>query len=71
MCPQVVGLVQKYSEELGIMCSVISIIDEITNQLKIPRYYSVPYQLGYPLGPSNDFNNQKLICKNALELIYQ
>ena len=71
MCPQVVGLVQKYCEESGIVCSVISIIDEITTQLKIPRFYSVPYLMGFPLGPPHDFNNQKKICKKALEFIYQ
>ena len=69
MCPQAVGLIQKACEEAGIICSVISIIDEITEQLKIPRYYSVPYSMGYPLGNSDDFKNQKTICKKTLELI--
>ena len=50
-------------------CSTISIIDEITKKLKIHRYFSVPYELGYSLGAPDDFENQKDICKKALSLI--
>ena len=69
MCPQTVGLVQKTCEENGIICSTISIIDEINRKLKIIRYLSVPSKLGYPLGNSDDFDNQKDICKQALDLV--
>lgn len=69
MCPQAVGLIQKACEEAGIICTVISIVDKISEQLKIPRYYSVPYSMGFPLGDPDDFNNQIYICKVALELI--
>ena len=69
MCPQAVGLVQKTCEENGIICSTISIIDEISRKLNIIRYLSVPSKLGYPLGDPDDFNNQKDICKQALDLV--
>tara|TARA_B100000029_G_C16786538_1_gene671369 strand:- start:209 stop:406 length:198 start_codon:yes stop_codon:yes gene_type:complete len=60
---------QKYCEEAGIACCNISIIDEINVKLKVPRYYSVPYELGYPLGPAGDFQNQLSVCRKALESI--
>ena len=69
MCPQAVGLVQKACEENQIICTTISIIDEISRKLKIIRYLSVPSELGYPLGEPDDFDNQKDICKQALELV--
>ena len=46
MCHQTVGLVQKYLEENNIICSTISIVDEITRKLKTKTYLSVPYDLG-------------------------
>ena len=69
MCPQTVGLVQKACEENGIICSTISIVDEISRKLKIMRYLSVPSKLGYPLGDPDDLDNQKDICKRALDLV--
>ena len=66
MCHQTVGLVQKICEENNIICSTISIIDEITIKLKTKRYISVPYQLGYPLGPIGDYNQQKNTTKKLL-----
>ena len=69
MCPQAVGLVQKTCEGNGIICTTISIIDEISRKLKIIRYLSVPSELGYPLGEHDDFDNQKDICKRALDLV--
>ena len=69
MCPQVVDLVHKTCEENGMICSTISIIDEISRKLKISRYLSVPSELGYPLGEPDDFDNQKDICKRALDLV--
>ena len=69
MCPQAVGLVLKACEENGIICSTISIIDDISRKLEISRYLSVPSELGYPLGDPDDFDNQKDICKQALDLV--
>ena len=60
---------QKYCEEAGIETSSISIVDEIAKHLKVHRFYSVPYELGFPLGPPGDFENQKNICRDALNLI--
>ena len=69
MCPQTVGLVQKACEEKDILTTTISIIDEITEMLKVKRYFSVPYSLGYPLGDIDNYSNQKEVCKSALNLI--
>ena len=69
MCPQAVGLVQKACEENGIICSTISIIDEISRKLKIIRYLSVSFELGYPLGNPDGFDDQKDICQRALDLV--
>ena len=68
MCPQAVGLIQKSCEENNIICSTISIIDEITQRLKIKRSLSVPYALGYPLGQTKNFNEQKENIKKLLNL---
>ena len=68
MCPQAVGLIQKSCEENNIICSTISIIDEITQRLKIKRYLSVPYALGFPLGQTKNFNEQKENIKKLLNL---
>ena len=68
MCPQAVGLIQKSCEENNIICSTISIIDEITQRLKIKRYLSVPYALGYPLGQIKNFNEKKENIKKLLNL---
>jgi len=69
MCSQTVGLVQKACEEVGISTVSISIIDEINEKINSPRYYSVPYELGFPLGEPKDFEKQVNICKNALQLL--
>ena len=60
---------QKACEEAGIACVVISIIDKISKVLKLPRYFSVQYELGFPLGAPDDFNNQKRICRDALKML--
>ena len=69
MCPQAVGLIQKSCEEKNIICSTISIIDEITKKLKVKRYLSVPYKLGYPLGQTKNFIEQKKNVKKLLNLV--
>tara|TARA_B100000945_G_C20290892_1_gene553234 strand:- start:92 stop:307 length:216 start_codon:yes stop_codon:yes gene_type:complete len=69
MCHQTVGLVQKKCEENSLICSSISIIDEITEKIKIKRYLSVPYKLGFPLGESNSYINQKNNVKKLLSCI--
>jgi len=69
MCPQAVGLIQKSCEENNIICSTISIIDEITQKLKIKRYLRVPYELGYPLGQTKNYNEQKENIKKLLNLV--
>ena len=69
MCHQTVGLVQKFCEESKLICSSISIINEINEKIKIKRYLSVPYKLGYPLGETNNFIEQKNIVQKLLSCI--
>tara|TARA_Y100001935_G_scaffold203815_1_gene172519 strand:+ start:782 stop:994 length:213 start_codon:yes stop_codon:yes gene_type:complete len=69
MCHQTVGLIQKSLEENNIICSTISIIDEITEKLRTKRFLSVPYELGFPLGSSDDDVEQKNNLKKMLELV--
>ena len=67
MCHQTVGLIQKTLEENNIICSKISIINEITTKLGIKRYLSVPYNLGFPLGKPNDYIGQKYNIRELLQ----
>ena len=69
MCPQTVGLVQKVCEEVGISTTSISIIDEINQKIHALRFYSVPFELGFPLGNPKDFENQIKICRNTIQLL--
>ena len=69
MCTQTVGLIQKSCEENGIVSSTVSIIDELNVILKVYRYLSVPFDLGYPLGNPANHKQQKKIVKNLLNLI--
>ncbi len=69
MCHQTVGLVQKYFEENNLICSTISIIDEITIKLKTKRFLSMPYNLGFPIGNPDDYIEQKANIKNLLNSI--
>ena len=66
MCHQTVGLVQKICEENSLICSTISIVDEITNKINIKRFVSVSYPLGFPLGKSQEYNDQKNVVKKLL-----
>ena len=38
-------------------------------KIKIKRYLSVPYKLGYPLGETNNFIEQKNIVQKLLSCI--
>ena len=67
MCHQTVGLIQKYLEESKIICSTISIIDQLTLKLGTKRFLSVPYDLGFPLGDPYDYATQKNIVKELLK----
>tara|TARA_B100000900_G_scaffold237196_1_gene201393 strand:+ start:633 stop:845 length:213 start_codon:yes stop_codon:yes gene_type:complete len=69
MCHQTVGLIQKSLEENNIICSTISIIDEITEKLRTKRFLSVPYELGFPLGSPDDNVEQKNNLKKMLKLV--
>ena len=66
MCPQTVGLVQKACEENNIICSTISIINEITEKVRIKRYLTVPYDLGFPIGNPTKYVEQKSNIKKLL-----
>ena len=69
MCHQTVGLIQKALEENDIICSSISIIDEITVKLRTKIYLSVPYDLGFPIGDPNNYAEQEDNIKKLLRKI--
>lgn len=63
------SLVQQSLEKEKIAAVSISIVPEITDRVPPARFLKVPYQLGFPLGPPDDFNNQVQICRQALQLL--
>ena len=69
MCHQTVGLIQKALEENDIICSSISIIDEITVKLRTKRYLSVPYNPGFPIGDPGNYVEQEDNIKKLLRKI--
>lgn len=69
MCHQTVGLIQKNLEENNVICSTVSIIDEISEKIMTKRFMSVPYELGFPLGGHDDDIEQKGNIVKLLKLI--
>ena len=69
MCHQTVGLIQKNLEQNNVICSTVSIIDEISEKIMTKRFMSVPYELGSPLGRHDDDIEQKDNIVKLLKLI--
>jgi hypothetical protein len=64
-----VGLIQSAIEKAGIPTVSITLLREITEQVRPPRALFVNRPLGYPLGALNDAALQKRIVMAALELL--
>ena len=69
MCNQSVGLIQRAIEYAGITTVSISLLREITEQIKPPRALFVPYALGYPLGEAHNVELQTHILRAAFALL--
>jgi hypothetical protein len=64
-----VGLIQSAIEKAGIPTVSITLLREITEQVRPPRALFVNRPLGYPLGAPNDAALQKRLVMAALELL--
>ncbi|MDX2040044.1 MAG: hypothetical protein SF097_02295 [Acidobacteriota bacterium] len=69
MCCQTVCLVQAALEREGITTVSISLLREVTSQLKPPRALWVPFPMGYPLGEPKNPDLQHQIIAAALRLL--
>ncbi len=69
MCCQTVCLVQAALEREGISTVSISLLREVTAQLKPPRALWVPFPMGFPLGEPNNPDLQHQIISAALHLL--
>lgn len=65
------GLIQSAIEKAGIPTVSITLLREITEQVRPPRALSVDRPLGYPLGAPHDAVLQRHIVMAALELLLQ
>jgi hypothetical protein len=64
-----VGLIQSAIEKAGIPTVSVTLLREITEQVRPPRALAVNRPLGYPLGAPHDAALQKRIVMAALELL--
>ena len=69
MCCQTVCLVQAALEREGITTVSLSLLREVTAQLKPPRALWVPFPMGYPLGEPNNADLQHEVIAAALKLL--
>lgn len=69
MCCQTVCLVQAAIEREGIATVSISLLREVTEQLKPPRALFVPFSMGFPLGEPNNADLQHQTIAAALRLL--
>jgi hypothetical protein len=63
-----VGLIAGVLEERGIPTVCLSTFDAIMSQVVPPRWLTVPYPLGFPLGRANQPELQTKILRQALRL---
>lgn len=69
MCTQTVCLVQAAIEREGITTVSISLLREVTSQVKPPRALFVPFPMGHPLGEPNNSKIQHQVIAQALGLL--
>jgi hypothetical protein len=71
MCHQAVGLIQAELERRGIRTASITLLPEVTREVRPPRALSVPLALGYPLGTPGDPPAQRRILRQLLRLVLE
>jgi hypothetical protein len=64
-----VGLIAGTLEEKGIRTVCLSTFEPIMAQVRPPRWLSLPYPLGFPLGLPNQPDLQVRILRRALALL--
>jgi hypothetical protein len=64
-----VGLIAGVLEAAGIPTVCLSTFDAIMGQVAPPRWLTVPYPLGFPLGRANEPELQLEIIRRAFELL--
>ncbi|HLI08094.1 MAG TPA: hypothetical protein VKV40_16115 [Ktedonobacteraceae bacterium] len=69
MCNQSVGLIERAIEYAGITTVSISLLREITEQIRPPRALFVPFPLGHPLGEADNPELQTRIMRAAFALL--
>lgn len=62
------GLVQAELERHGITTASITMLPDVTRQIRPPRALAVPFALGYPLGQPNVPELQRHVLEGLLEL---
>ena len=65
------GLIAGVLEEKGISTVCLSTFDAIMDQVVPPRWLSVPFPLGFPLGRPREAAQQRSILRAALRLLNQ
>ncbi len=63
------GLIQKVIETAGIPTVSISILKEITEQVRPPRAVFLPWPLGHPMGEPGHAAQQRRVLLDALGLL--
>ncbi len=63
------GLIQKVIEAAGIPTVSISIVKEITLQVRPPRAVFLPWPLGHPMGEPGHAAQQRRVLLDALGLL--
>ncbi len=69
MCHQAVGLIQGAMEDVGIATVSVSLLAEVTKNVRPPRALFVPFPLGYPLGRARDIALQRGVIVQSLKLL--
>jgi hypothetical protein len=64
-----VGAASHYLEAKGIPTTGISLIREHTQQMQLPRFLWVPFELGRPFGAPNEPDFQRRVLSKALDLL--
>ena len=62
------GLIAGVLEEKGISTVCLSTFDAIMEQVAPPRWLTVPFPLGFPLGRPREPETQRSILRGALQL---
>ncbi len=63
------GAVSHYLEDEGIATTGISLVRENTEQMQLPRFLWVPFELGRPFGAPHEPAFQRRVLRAALELL--